>query len=703
MKVDLTLDARPTLCTRRPTWADNDRMRTTLRLLALAGGLALAAAVVLDIGWGNPGHSAWVLLGPLPFYAVGVVAFAYRPDNPVIQWLLAWGALFPMTTLLNETLPPLVSSPGIVLVAQWLGGAGIVVLVGLVGLFPVGRPDHWVDRVVLAAISAAAIALPVLGALANPAMLLEPIPEPGTPTTPSPIFVERLAPLGPVTARLYDLFPLCVFAGVGLLALRYRRETAPRRRQIRVLLVGWSVGPVLALISTLLLLQVEPDALVAWIAYLVLWPVTLTLVLGSLLVALLYDGAFGIDRPARRRHVHSLLRGLILLAVVGIAGGLGVLAAAVTDSGSGVLIGVVAAVALQPVRGRLERFADRWVFGARLDGYGLLARFSAVLERAPDRVYTLDELVDTVRHGLDLTWARVHLDDDVASAGHESTGAALVVAIRDGDAVVGRIECGPRRDGNPLLAEDRRLLVSLAGQAAAAARSLQLAEELSERLRQIERQAAELAASRDRVVAAQDAERRRIQRDLHDGVQQEVVALTAKLGLACQRLGRGDRSGERLLVDLQADLGDLLSTLRAVAHAIHPPVLADRGLLSAVEAQAARLPVAMAVHADPALREVRFPPRIEATAWYALAEALSNVVKHANATQVEVFLQQPDGRLTLEVRDDGRGFDAEAPRGLGLTGLADRLDIVGGSLVVESAAGRGTALRMDIPVRSANG
>jgi signal transduction histidine kinase len=254
-----------------------------------------------------------------------------------------------------------------------------------------------------------------------------------------------------------------------------------------------------------------------------------------------------------------------------------------------------------------------------------------------------------------------------------------------------------------LLAEDRRLLVSLAGQAAAAARSLQLAEELSERLRQIERQAAELAASRDRVVAAQDAERRRIQRDLHDGVQQEVVALTAKLGLACQRLGRGDRSGERLLVDLQADLGDLLSTLRAVAHAIHPPVLADRGLLSAVEAQAARLPVAMAVHADPALREVRFPPRIEATAWYALAEALSNVVKHANATQVEVFLQQPDGRLTLEVRDDGRGFDAEAPRGLGLTGLADRLDIVGGSLVVESAAGQGTALRMDIPVRSANG
>ena len=677
-------------------------MRTVYKLLALLGGLALAATVVLDLGRGKPEHIAWLAVGPVPFYAVGVLAFAYRPDNLVVRWLHAWGVVFVVNTFLVDTVTPLAPSPGLALFTLWFGSLGQVALVGLVGLFPVGRPDHRADRVVLSVVTAVAIALPLLAPLVKPTIVLDPFADEGAPTPPSPIFVSGLASLGPAVDLLLKLFPLTVIAGLGLLALRYRRENAPRRRQIRLLLVGWSMGPILLLASVLLLLQVEPDALVAWIAYVVLWPVALTLLLGSILVALLYEGVFGIDRPARRRHVHSLLRGLIVLALVGVAGGLGLVAARGTDAGLAVLIGVVAAVALQPARGRLERLADRWVFGARLDGYGLLARFGAVLERAPDRVHTLEELVDTVRHGLDLTWARAQIDGAVATVGDASTEAALVVPIRDSDALVGRIECGPRRDGNPLVAEDRRLLVSLAGQAAAAARSLQLAEELSERLRQIERQAAELAASRDRVVAAQDAERRRIQRDLHDGVQQEVVALTAKLGLACQRLGRGDRSGERLLADLQADLGDLLGTLRAVAHAIHPPVLADRGLLSAVEAQAARLPLAMAVHADPALRAVRFPPRIEATAWYGLAEALSNVVKHANATQVEVVLQQPDGRLTLEVRDDGRGFDAGAPRGLGLTGLADRLDIVGGSLVVESAAGRGTALKMDIPVRSAN-
>jgi signal transduction histidine kinase len=677
-------------------------MRTACRLLALAGGLALAAAVVLDLGWGNPDHVGWVLVGPLPFYVVGLITFVYRPDNLVVRWLLVSGALFVVGTFLNETLVPLMNSPWLSLVAQCVGGAGVFAFIGLVGLFPVGRPDHRVDRVVLTAVAAATVVVPVLGALANPTMLLETYADAGPPTTPSPIFVEAMAPLGPVTGRIYDLFPLCVFAGIGLLALRYRRETAPRRRQIRLLLVGWSVGPAIVIVAVVLTEQLAADTLIYRIAEVVLWPITAVLVIGSLLLALLYDGAFGIDRPARRRHVHSVLRGLIVLAVVGVAGGLGLLAARMTGSGGAVLIGVVAAVALQPVRGRLERLADRLVFGARLDGYGLLARFGAVLERAPDRAHTLDELVDTVRHGLDLTWARAQLDNVVASAGHESTEAELVVAIRDGDAVAGRIECGPRRDGNPLLAEDRRLLVSLAGQAAAAARSLQLAEELSQRLRQIERQATELTASRDRVVTAQDAERRRIQRDLHDGVQQEVVALTAKLGLARQRLGRGDPSGERLLVDLQADLSDLLSTLREVAHAIHPPILADHGLLSAVEAQAARLPVAMAVRADAALRDVRFPPRIEATAWYALAEALSNVVKHAHATQVDVSLQQPDGRLTLEVRDDGRGFDTDAGRGLGLTGLADRLDIVGGSLAVESAAGRGTTLRIDIPLGPAD-
>ena len=262
--------------------------------------------------------------------------------------------------------------------------------------------------------------------------------------------------------------------------------------------------------------------------------------------------------------------------------------------------------------------------------------------------------------------------------------------------VLGRIECGPRSDG-PLLAEDRRLLAYFATQAAVGVHNLYLAAELSRRVQEVRDQAAELAASRDRVVAGQDAERRRIQAVLHDGVQQEIVALAARAGLVRQQLLRGDPATAGGLAGMQRDLASTLREVREIAYAIHPPVLSDRGLLEAIEAQSSRLAVPMAVRADPGLRGVRFGEQIEATAWYVLAEALSNVVKHAGASEVEVSLSQQDGRLGLVIRDDGCGFDRR-PRGLGLAGLSDRLDTVGGALAISSGAGLGTSVCVHIPV-----
>ena len=201
--------------------------------------------------------------------------------------------------------------------------------------------------------------------------------------------------------------------------------------------------------------------------------------------------------------------------------------------------------------------------------------------------------------------------------------------------MLGRIECGERRDG-PLLDEDRRLLAHLAGQAATAARNLHLTTELSDRLDVIRRQATELTASRARVAQTQDAERQRIQRDLHDGIQQDVVVLTAKLALAREQLRRGDQRADEPLAELQRDLGDLLVHLRDFAHAIHPPVLADQGLLEAIEAQASRLPLEVVIEADPALRGVRYPHHIETATWFVVSEALTNAVKHARAARVLV-------------------------------------------------------------------
>jgi signal transduction histidine kinase len=248
------------------------------------------------------------------------------------------------------------------------------------------------------------------------------------------------------------------------------------------------------------------------------------------------------------------------------------------------------------------------------------------------------------------------------------------------------------------LPEDHALLGHLAGQAAAAVRNLHLAAELSNQLEVIRRQASDLTASRARLARAQDTERQRIQRDLHDGVQQDLVVSLAKLAMARERLRRGDPRAGESFQELQLDLAALLAGLREFAHSIHPPVLADQGLLEALEGHAGRLPVEVIIEAEARLRGVRFPRHVETAAWYLLSEALTNAVKHSGAGHVTVGLAQPDGRLVVEIRDDGRGFDPGTARGLGLSGMADRMSIVRGTIQVVSAPGHGTTLRGEFPL-----
>ena len=389
---------------------------------------------------------------------------------------------------------------------------------------------------------------------------------------------------------------------------------------------------------------------------------------GSMLVALFYTGAFGIDEPARRTFVHRVLRVSIAVVLALLAILIGVLTSLAAPLAVAVAVAVAAGAAGQAVRRRLEHAADRWVLGARLAGYANLSRFGESLTRVPGSAELLRDLAGEVRRGLDLTWARVSLD---AADGplRVVTDGTLQASRRDRAhriprPLLGRIECGPRSDG-PLLAEDRRLLAYFAAQAAVGVHNLYLAAELARRIEEVRDQAAELAASRDRMVAGQDAERRRIQAVLHDGVQQEIVALAAKAGLVRQQLLRGDPAAADGLAEMQRDLATTLQDVREIAYAIHPPVLSDRGLLEAIEAQSSRLALPMAVRADPRLRGVRFGEQIEATAWYVLAEALSNVVKHAGASEVEVSLSGRTAALGLVIRDDGCGFDLAGPAGWG--------------------------------------
>ena len=198
---------------------------------------------------------------------------------------------------------------------------------------------------------------------------------------------------------------------------------------------------------------------------------------------------------------------------------------------------------------------------------------------------------------------------------------------------------------------------------------------------------------------AEEAGRRRIERDIHDGVQQELVALLAKARLARNQLARDPGLAATTLAELQADTRQALEDLRELAHGIHPPVLTDRGLLEAIEGQLARLPVPVYVEADGLGRDSRYPAEIEGAAYFLVCEAVTNALKHAAANRIDVRLAALPGGLRVEIADDGRGFEPSGVAGSGLRGLADRVEALGGQLEIVSRPAVGTRLIAVLPAR----
>jgi signal transduction histidine kinase len=219
-------------------------------------------------------------------------------------------------------------------------------------------------------------------------------------------------------------------------------------------------------------------------------------------------------------------------------------------------------------------------------------------------------------------------------------------------------------------------------------RNVGLAAELRNRLDDLHR-------SRQRLVRAQDEERRRLERNLHDGAQQHIVALKVKLGLAQMLAATSPKRARLTVVQLKADADEALETLRDLARGIYPPLLADKGLVAALESQARK--ATMPVHVD-AEEVERYAQDVEATVYFCVLEALQNVQKYANASRVVVRLRGQESGLTFEVEDDGIGFDtATVTRGAGLTNMVDRVEALGGNVDVTSAPGSGTQVSGNVP------
>jgi signal transduction histidine kinase len=260
------------------------------------------------------------------------------------------------------------------------------------------------------------------------------------------------------------------------------------------------------------------------------------------------------------------------------------------------------------------------------------------------------------------------------------SGRAVTLVERDGDCVAAIVH-------DPMLLDEQHGSVDAIGAAAALALE-------NERLdAELRAKVGELRASRSRMLRIALEERRRLERDLHDGAQQRLVSMALNMRLARDRLRDDPASAERMLDGASEELESALEELRELARGIHPAVLSDRGLDAALETLASRAPVPVELGRLPS---ERLPEAIELAAYFVVAEALTNVAKYAAATHAAVNIERSNGRLMVEVADDGVG-GADPENGTGLRGLADRLAVIEGRLEIDSPFGGGTTIRARIP------
>lgn len=374
------------------------------------------------------------------------------------------------------------------------------------------------------------------------------------------------------------------------------------------------------------------------------------------------------------------------------------------------------AVAFEPVRRRVQRGADRLVYGRRPTPYEALARLSTQLSVGGQSADLLTGLASTLAEGVgaaDVTLWVGSGEDLVAVASWPpgvGTDTRLVPAPMDlaSLGLGGRthvrsiVHQGTLRGavtltkapGEALAASEDRLLRDLVAQAGLVIDNVGLGVELQERLHQISLQAAELRAAAKRIVAAQDAARRRIERDLHDGAQQRLVTLALSLqDVSSRASSAGDTDLAARVDESRHQLSLALAELRDMARGIHPAILTQEGFEAAVGFLAERSPIAVQV--DVRL-DVRLPEEVEATAYFIVSEALTNAAKHSDASNIVVEVTCRDGRLSVEVTDNGRG-GADGHSGSGLQGLTDRLATLSGGLAVRSPVGHGTHLKATIP------
>ena len=670
-----------------------------LVLLGVAAAMAVAQVALLAVTWSlptgqelpDPVSSIGFVIGSFSFSLVGALIAWSRPTNG-IGWICLGLAIIDIGqdilvrylayTLLvaPDTSLPSLTAAGSLLPAAWLAPASFFLILLIV--FPSGRPSsRWMTLVawVIPLLAASSLALSAI----QPGML-------------PPPFEQEANVLGIAGADGSADLALALTIAIALIGLlaavdmvrRFRRSTGDERQQFKwfAYLTGWV--PVVLLVW-ITLYALAPDR-VSWIE--AVFPFLLVSIPAAIGTSVLKYRLYDIDVVINRTLVYGALSACIVAFYALTIGALGAAFRAQGNLAISLVATGVVAVLFQPLRERLQRGVNRLMYGERDDPYAVLARLGRRLEATltPDTV--LPTIVQTVREALKLPYVAISLATDPAS--DPPVVATASTPIREPLRLplvyqhepVGALLLAPRGVGEPFSPADRRLLDDLARQAGVAVHAVRLT--------------ADLQHSRERLVTTREEERRRLRRDLHDGLGPALASMTLQTEAARDLSTTDLTRADALLADLAAQLQAATADIRRLVYDLRPPALDELGLVGALRAQAARHELGRT--RIELLTPAALPPlpaAVEVAAYRIAQEALTNVLRHAAADRCSVTLSYDEraALLTLEVTDDGCGRPPETRAGVGLMSMRERAEELGGACIVDTLPAGGTRVRATLP------
>ncbi|MEM8924072.1 MAG: ATP-binding protein [Actinomycetota bacterium] len=640
--------------------------------------------------------AAWGL-----YLVIGRLIFIRRSGN-LIGLALAWTASIGAFPIAGLVVAAAFDDAGREMAGAWITlvtampGAILTWLQSAVWLlFPHGRlTSRWDRRLFIGSGVLAVAFIPVV-----PFGAPQSLPE--TKRFPHPFLDQELA--SAVTdIGLIAIVPLFLFGYVVAFRLvrRMRRGSVNERRQALWIAVAVLLN-ITILIGNVVLAPLGTEDR----AFMLIDGVALSLIPVAVGVAIMRYRLYEIDRIVSRSVTYGLLAAFVAAVYVGIVVGVGTLLGDGNGFGLSIVATSLVAVAFQPARRRVQLWANRLVYGERATPHEVLVRFSHQSSELSDA-----ELIERVPHMIvdgtgarsSALWIRTDTGFRTASAwptdslnrsidgtaGFEDPEADHSLPVRHDGELLGGLSLA-KEEGEPITPADLALVADLASGLGLALRNTHLTEELR-------RQVARLESSRERVLTAANEARRALEHTLDSGPQQQLVALKVKLGPVGKRAEKvGATKTAALLSQLEQQAGDTIAAIRAFANGVYPPLLEAEGLAVAIGQQARTGTVPVSVNATGLGRYER---DVEAAVYFTVLEALQNIAKHANARSVIINLADGGDHVTFEVIDDGDGFDTSAANGgAGLSGLADRLDTVGGQVQIRSQIDVGTTVAGRVP------